>query len=82
MCLAIPGLVESLSDSEPLTRTGKVRFGGIVKEVNFACLPEARVGDFVLVHVGMALTRIDEAEARRVFSYLEEIGELKAESPP
>jgi hydrogenase expression/formation protein HypC len=53
-----------------------VRFGGIVKEVNLAFVPEARVGDFVLVHVGVAISAVDEAEAARVFAYLGEMGEL------
>jgi hydrogenase expression/formation protein HypC len=59
-----------------LDRTGKVNFGGVIKEVNLAYVPEAQVGDYVIVHVGFALSRIDEDEARRVFDYLEEMGEL------
>lgn len=59
-----------------LDRTGKVNFGGVTKEVNLAYVPEAQVGDYVIVHVGFALSRIDEDEARRVFEYLEEMGEL------
>jgi hydrogenase expression/formation protein HypC len=50
-----------------------VRFGGIVRDVNLAFVPEAQQGDYVLVHVGFAISRIDEAEAARVFAYLEEI---------
>jgi hydrogenase expression/formation protein HypC len=61
---------------EGLTRLAKVDFGGIVKEVNLALLPEAAVGDHVLVHVGIALSRIDEREANRVFEYLREIDDL------
>lgn len=76
MCLGIPGRVEEILNSEPLQRSGHVRFGGIRKEINLAYVPEARVGDYVIVHVGFAISRIQEKEARRVFRYLEEIGEL------
>ena len=77
MCLAIPGEVLDISGDEPLLRTGRVRFGGIVKRVNLACVPEARVGDFVTVHVGVALSVVDQEEAGRVFAYLREAGELQ-----
>lgn len=76
MCLAVPGEILSIQDDGPLSRTGRVRFGGIVKEANLTCTPEARVGDFVLVHVGMAIAVIDAAEAARVFEYLEQMNEL------
>jgi hydrogenase expression/formation protein HypC len=76
MCLAIPGKILSLMDDEPLTRSGRVSFGGIVKEVNLACVPEAGVGDYVIVHVGFAISKLDEQEARQVFEYLEKIDEL------
>jgi hydrogenase expression/formation protein HypC len=76
MCLAVPGQLLSIQGDEPLTRTGRVRFGGIVKEVNLAYVPEANVGDYVIVHVGFAISRLDETEARRVFEYLEQIGVL------
>lgn len=59
-----------------LDRIGKVNFGGVMKVVSLAYVPEAQVGDYVIVHVGFALSRIDEDEARRVFDYLEEMGEL------
>jgi hydrogenase expression/formation protein HypC len=59
-------------------RVGRVDFGGIVKEINLAYVPEAGVGDYVLVHVGFALTVIDEAEAKRVFDQLSEIAEIEA----
>ena len=77
MCLAIPGELLEISDDDALMRTGKVSFGGIVKTVNLACVPEARVGDFVTVHVGLALSVVDQAEAERVFEYLREVGELQ-----
>lgn len=76
MCLGIPGRVEEILNSEPLQRSGRVSFGGIRKEINLAYVPEARVGDYVIVHVGFAISRIQEQEARRIFRYLEEIGEL------
>jgi hydrogenase expression/formation protein HypC len=76
MCLAIPGLVLSLSDDEPILRTGRVDFGGVIKEINFAFAPEAGIGDYVLAHVGFAIAVIDAAEAGRVFAHLHEIGDL------
>ena len=76
MCLAIPGKIASISGDDPLMRTGKVDFGGILKEVSLAYVPEATVGDYVIVHVGFALSRVDEAEAQQVFAYLREMQEL------
>lgn len=75
MCLAIPGRILSLSGDDVL-RVGRVDFGGLVKAINLAYVPEAKVGDHVLVHVGFAITVIDEAEAARVFEHLREIEEL------
>lgn len=64
-------------------RTARVSFGGVVKQVSLACVPEARVDDYVLVHVGMALSVIDEKEAAEVFGYLKEMGEIEElEAPP
>jgi len=76
MCLAIPGKVISISGDDPLMRSGKVDFGGILKEVSLAYVPEVQVGDYVIVHVGFALSRVDEAEANQVFEYLREMQEL------
>ncbi len=76
MCLAVPGRVLSFSDNDPITRTGRVDFGGIVKEVNLAFAPEAVVGDYVLVHVGFAIATIDEVEAGRLLADLRMIGDL------
>jgi hydrogenase expression/formation protein HypC len=76
MCLAVPGKVVSITGDDPILRSGMVDFGGIRKEVNLSFVPEAEVGDYVLVHVGFALNTIDEGEANRVFQYLDEIGEL------
>ena len=76
MCLAVPGKLETISGEDPLLRSGRVNFSGVTKEVSLACLPEAQVGDYVLVHVGMAIGRVDEEEARQIFSYLREMNEL------
>lgn len=81
MCLAVPGRVLSVSGDEPVVRIGRVDFGGVVKEINLAFAPEATVGDYVLVHVGFAITMIDEAEAVRVFEHLRKIGELTELGP-
>lgn len=77
MCLAIPGKVTAILSEEPLARMGKVSFGGIQKEVNLSYVPEAGVGDYVIVHVGFAISRVDETEAGKVFEYLRELGELE-----
>lgn len=76
MCLAIPGKLLSIQGDDILERTGKVDFGGVVKEISLACVPDAEVGQYVLVHVGLALSVIDEQEAQQVFEYLREIDEL------
>lgn len=76
MCLAVPGRIVSISGDDPLMRMAKVNFGGIVKDVNLAYVPDAKVDDYVIVHVGFALNTIDEAEAMQVFEYLKEMGEL------
>ena len=77
MCLAVPGQLLSIEGDAPLLRTGKVSFGGVVKMVNLAYLPESQVGDYVIVHVGFAISKIEEEEARKVFEYLKEIEELE-----
>lgn len=76
MCLAIPGKIERISGDDPLTRMGRVNFGGILKEVCLAYVPEAKVGDYVIVHVGFALSVLDEDEAHKVFEYLKRMDEL------
>jgi hydrogenase expression/formation protein HypC len=80
MCLAVPAKILSISGDDPIMRLGRVDFGGIVKEINLAYVPAARIGDYVLVHVGFAITVIDAAEAARVFEHLREIGELVDET--
>jgi len=79
MCLAVPGKVLSVLGDDPIARSGKVDFGGIVKEVNLAFVPEAGVGDYVLVHVGLAIATVDEDEAQRTLEHLREIDALNQE---
>ena len=76
MCLAIPGKIISLDDHDPVMRTGKVNFGGAIKQVNLALTPEAKIDDYVIVHAGFAINIIDEKEALKVFEYIEEMGQL------
>ena len=76
MCLGVPGKVLETWDDETGMKMGRVSFGGIVKEVCLATTPEAEIDDYVVVHVGFAISVIDEEEAQRVFGYLEEMGEL------
>ena len=76
--LGVPGkLVEIFPPTELQLPMGKVEFGGIYKDICLAYTPEAQVGDYVLVHVGFAISRIDQAEAEEIFSYLNEIGEME-----
>jgi len=75
MCLAVPGKVLSI-DGKDLARRARVSFGGIAKEVSLAYLPEAQVGDYVIVHVGFAISMLDEEEALRSLEYLRNMGEL------
>jgi hydrogenase expression/formation protein HypC len=83
MCLAVPGQVLEVTRDEALgVITGKAKFGGIVKDVNLTYTPEAEVGDYVIVHVGFALSRLGEEEAREVFRLLEELGETGELSIP
>lgn len=83
MCLAIPGKIIQISaELDETFRTGKVSFNGVLKEVNLCMLPEANIGDYVLVHVGVAISKVDEEEANRVLSYLKEMGEVEEPAPP
>ena len=77
MCLAVPGKILATQGDDTLMRTGKVSFGGIIKEINLAYVPDAEVDDYVLVHVGFAIAKIKEEEAKRVFEYLKEMDELE-----
>jgi hydrogenase expression/formation protein HypC len=77
MCLAIPGKIKSIENRfDGMVRMAKVEFGGIVKEASLEMVPQAQTGDYVLVHVGVAISVVDPEEAARTFRYLEEIGEL------
>lgn len=79
MCLAVPGRVLTIDGEDPAFRSGHVDFCGVRKTVNLAFTPEAKAGDYVLVHVGFAISRIDETEAAKTFRYLKEIGALEEE---
>lgn len=81
MCLAIPGRIIETQDSD-LMRMGKVDFGGVTREVSLAYVPEAAVGDFVIVHAGFAISQIDEAEAQETLDLLVESGILEEELRP
>ena len=82
MCLSIPGkLIEITAELDDTFRVGKVSFDGIIKEVSLTLVPEARVGDYVMVHVGAAISRVDEEEAVKTFDLLKQLGELQDLEP-
>ncbi len=77
MCLAIPGKIESIETmNDGAVRMAKTSFGGIIKDVSLEMCPEAEVNDYVLVHVGVAISKVNEQEALKVYQYLKEAGEL------
>jgi hydrogenase expression/formation protein HypC len=76
MCLGVPGKVVEINENEVGMTMGRVSFGGIVKEVCLAYTPEVNIGDYVVVHVGFAISRLDEAEAAKVFEFLREMDDL------
>jgi hydrogenase expression/formation protein HypC len=78
MCLAVPGKVEAIYDDQGV-RMGKVNFGGVLKEVCLAYLPEIEPGDYAIVHVGFAISRIDEQSARQTLQTFSELGLLEEE---
>jgi hydrogenase expression/formation protein HypC len=80
MCLAIPGRIVE-SEQQNGLRIGRVQFGGITRHVSLDFVPEAGVGDYVMVHVGFAISRVDAEEAERTYQLLEEMGALEAELP-
>ncbi len=83
MCLAIPGKIEEITGQlDDTFRMGKVAFGEVKREINLSMVPEANVGDYVLVHVGVAISVIDEDEAKKTFDLLKEMGELENLEPP
>lgn len=79
MCLAIPGQIIEIQEAEPLNRKGRVQFGGVVREVQLGYVPEARVGDYVNVHVGFALSVIDPEEAAETLRIWYEAAEKEQE---
>jgi hydrogenase expression/formation protein HypC len=81
MCLAIPGKILSAQDNDGL-RVGRVQFGGIVRSARLDFVPEAAIGDYVMVHVGFAISKVDETEAQRTYALLQEMGALETELPP
>ena len=81
MCLAVPGKVLDVQGDDPLLRSAHVSFAGVVKEVSLACAPEAKPGDYVLVHVGVAISIVDQSEAEQTFEYLRQMGELEGLEP-
>ncbi len=81
VCLAIPGKIIEIQELGPL-RAGRVQFGGIVRQVSLNFVPEAKLGDYVMVHVGFAISCVDAAEAERTYQLLQEMGALEAELPP
>jgi len=80
MCLAVPGKILSIT-GEDVLRSGTVSFGGIQKQVSLAYVPEANVGDYVIVHVGFAISIVEESEAQQTFEYLKQMGELAELEP-
>ncbi len=78
MCLAVPGRILSVEENKG-SRTARVQFGGIVRQAYLEFVPEAAVGDFVMVHVGFAISKVDAEEAARTYQVLEEMGLLESE---
>jgi hydrogenase expression/formation protein HypC len=81
MCLGIPAKLIEVHGDDPLTRTGKASCGGVVREIYLAGCPEAQVGDYVVVHAGFAISRLDVDEANRVFDYLRDIAATSEPGP-
>ena len=82
MCLAVPGKVLDIIGDDPLLRSARVSFGGVVKLISLTCAPDAKVGDYVLVHVGVAISVVDQKEAEETYDYLRQMGELEGLEPP
>ena len=83
MCLSIPGKLISIeSELDQTFRMGKVSFDGVVKKVSLTLVPDARVNDYVMVHVGAAISIVDEEEAKKTFEVLKQLGELDELDPP
>lgn len=82
MCLAVPGRVVAWIDRQPHFASAAVEFGGVRRQVNMAFVPEAELGDYVLVHAGIAISRLDADEAAKVFEVLHEVARAGQEDPP
>jgi len=82
MCLAVPGKVVTIDDSNPELRMAKVNFSGIIKDICIQWLPEVKIGDYVLAHVGMAINILDEEEALETISLIRELGEIDENYQP
>lgn len=82
MCLGVPGKVIATGEPGAELPMGKVDFGGIAREVCLACTPDVAVGEYVLIHAGFAISKLSEAEAAEVFTYLQEIDRLNEQPPP
>jgi hydrogenase expression/formation protein HypC len=80
MCLGVPGKIVSVT-GDGFARMGKVDFAGVLKDVSLAYLPEVEVGEYVVVHVGFAISRLDEEEAQKTLATLRELVEQQAEEP-
>lgn len=81
MCLAVPGKIVS-AEGDGLSRQGRVSFGGAIKAVSLAYVPEAEVGEYVIVHAGFAISALDEAEALKTLEYLRQIEDLSETEAP
>ncbi len=81
MCLAIPGRLIEIEDGAGFERRGTVDFGGVRQSVSLAYLPDSQIGDYVLVHVGLAMTKVDTAEAERVLKEIADLTQDDAASP-
>ena len=81
MCLAVPGKVIDIQGDDPLLRCARVSFAGVIKNVSLTCTPEAKLGDYVLVHVGVAISVVDQHEAEQTYRYLQQMGELDGLEP-
>ena len=79
MCLAVPGKILVITSHDGCMRCGRVGFEGVVREVNLTCVPEATVGDFVLVHAGVAIGKVHESEAQRTLALLRQVTEMQRE---
>jgi len=81
VCLGVPGKLIEIAGEDPLFRVGRVDFAGVIREVSLAAIPDARVGEYVIVHAGLAISRLDEEEAQEVFGYLDELARIEEATP-